>query len=101
MPARSVVALAFLAALVWFSACSSALGLGPKRRPTQPSTSSSSNRPVGVDLGVAPTDPAAEPTVAGFSIPAYGTLPARDVVLLAFTTAAPANDGDGAGNAIS
>lgn len=101
MPARTAVALVFLAFVVWFSACSSGLGNDPRRRRPQPGTSSSDNLPVGIDLGVIPTDPAAEPAVAGFTIPAYGSLPERDVVLLGFSTAAAADNGDGAGNPIS
>lgn len=100
MSPRTIVAVLFLALLVWFNACST--GLGKNLPPVQPpATQATANLPVGVDLGVTPTDPAAEPAAAGIVIPAFGSNPARDVVLLAFTTAAPANDGDGAGNPIS
>ncbi len=102
MPARSLVAIAFLALIVWFNSCSSGLGNDPRRRtPTPTPTATSSNLPVGVDLGVTPTDPAAEPAITNVVIPAYGSQAARDVVLLAFSTAAAANDADGAGNPLT
>ena len=100
MPARLVVALAFLTLVAWFSACSS--GLGNNLPTTPPSTSNGSdNLPTGFDLGLAPTDPVAEPAVAGLVIPAYGSFPKRELVLLGFSTAAAANDGDGNGSPIS
>ena len=100
MQVRTAAVVVFSALVAWFSACSSGLGNDPRRQP-QASTGSNSNRPVGVDLGVIPTDPAVEPTAAGFSIPAYGSNPARDVVLLGFSTAAAANDADGSGGLLS
>jgi len=96
MPARSLFALLFLALLVWFNACSSGLG---KNFP--PATQSRANLRVGIDLGVIPIDPATEAAVAGVVIPAIGNVPARDVVLLGFTTAAPADNADGAGTPLS
>ncbi len=99
MPARYVVA-SFLLFVIWFSACSS--GLGDNLPPTTPpATTASSNLPLGIDLGFVPTAAVGEPAVAGLVIPAIGSTPARDIVLLGFSTAAAANNGDGSGTLLS
>lgn len=95
MQARFVVASAFVTLVIWVNGCSS--GLGNNLPSTPPAaTIASDNLPVGLDLGVAPSDAPSELAIAGFTVPAYGSLPARDLVLLAFTSAAAADNASGA-----
>ena len=100
MPARQTLVLSSLFAALALGGCSSGLGNNlPTRAPT--TTGTNANLPLGIDLGVTPTSAAVEPAVAGVVVPAIGSQAARDVVLLAFASAAVANDADGAGNALS
>jgi PKD repeat protein len=97
---RPLVALAaFFTLLVGAFSCSK--GIGNNRKTTAPLSGSTINLPTGLDVGTALTDPAAEPVIAGFVLPAIGASPARDVVLVAFSTAAAANDADGSGTPLS
>ena len=95
-----------LGSIVLFSAvtlvisCSSGLGRNPERAPT-PAAVLNPNRVTGIDLGVTPTDAAAQPVAAGAVVPAIGSTAARDVMLVAFTSSSAANDADGSGNALS
>lgn len=100
MPARHTLVLSSLFAGLALGSCSSGLGNNlPTRAPT--ATGTNANLPLGIDLGVTPTSAAVEPAVAGVVVPAIGSQAARDIVLLAFASAAVANDADGAGNALS
>jgi PKD repeat protein len=95
-------ALMFAAAAIGAGSfgCSSGLGNNlPQRPPAESGTNA--NLPLGIDLGVVPQGGVGEHQVTGVVVPAIGAQPARDLVLLAFTTAAPANNADGAGNALS
>ena len=101
MNRRTILSLSALCALSWFVACSSGLGKN-KRAPAAPATAASSaNLPVGLDLGLQPTDPPAEAVVAGVVVPAIGSTSAREVILLGFSTEARADDGDGAGTPLA
>lgn len=100
MPARHTLVLTSLFASLALGSCSSGLGDRlPTRAPT--TTGTNANLPLGIDLGVTPTSAVVEPAVAGVVVPAIGSQAARDVVLLAFASAAAANDADGAGNPLS
>ncbi|HEX5050882.1 MAG TPA: PKD domain-containing protein [Planctomycetota bacterium] len=101
MNARFAIAVSLLL-LAWFSGCSSGLGKNlPGNGAPPPATAASSNLPTGLDLGFVPSDPVAEPVVAGVRVPAIGGTAARDVLLVAFSTAAPSDNGDGAGTPLS
>jgi PKD repeat protein len=76
-------------------------GIGNNRKTTAPVAGTGMNLPTGLDVGVALTDAAAEPVVAGLVLPAIGATPAREVLLVAFSTAAAADDADGAGTPLS
>jgi PKD repeat protein len=98
---RTHLAVATFCAIVWFASCSSGLGKN-RRNPGAPAApTSSANLPVGLDLGLVPSDPIAEPAIAGVVVPAIGTTAAREVVLLGFSTAARSDDGDGAGTPLA
>ena len=100
MPARTAYVLSSLFTGLALAGCSSGLGNNlPGRAPS--TTGTNSNLPLGVDLGVTPTSAATEPVVAGVVVPAIGATAARDVVLLAFTSAANAADADGAGTPLA
>lgn len=100
MPARQSLVLTSLFAGLALGSCSSGLGNNlPTRAPT--ATGTNANLPLGVDLGVTPSSAVVQPAVAGLVVPAIGSQAARDVVLLAFASAAAANDADGAGNPLS
>ena len=76
------------AAAIFIASCSSGLGNNLPPDPTpQDAPQASTNLPVGLDIGVELTDPAADAVVAGAVIPAIGTFDQRDVVLTVFTTA--------------
>lgn len=93
---RTLPGFAALAYLSWIVACSSGLGNNlPAKRTVQ--TASSSNLPVGLDVGFAPTAPLEELAVAGVVVPAIGTRPARELALLGFTTTSRSDNGDGNG----
>ncbi|MEO6597683.1 MAG: hypothetical protein ABIP94_23305, partial [Planctomycetota bacterium] len=100
MNARLTIALSLLL-LAWFAGCSSGLGKNLPPTNTPPATAASSNLPTGLDIGFVPSDPVAEPVVAGVVVPAIGAIAAREVVLLAFSTAAPSDNGNGAGTPLS
>lgn len=100
MPARHTLVLTSLFAGLALGSCSSGLGNNlPAPAPAPSGTNA--NLPLGVDLGVTPSSAVVEPAVAGVVVPAIGSQAARDVVLLAFASAAAANDADGSGNALS
>lgn len=100
MPARHTLVLTSLFAGLALGSCSS--GLGNNLPPSAPpATGTNANLPLGVDLGVTPSSAVVQPAVAGLVVPAIGSQAARDVVLLAFASAAAANDADGAGNPLS
>lgn len=100
MPARHTLVLTSLFAGLALGSCSSGLG-NNLPAPAPAPTGTNANLPLGVDLGVTPSSAVVEPTVAGVVVPAIGSQAARDVVLLAFASAAAANDADGAGNPLS
>ncbi len=99
---RSFVSSCVAAALcaIAIAACSSGLGNNLPPNETE-AGGDNANLPVGLDLGLAPTDPVTETRVAGLVVPGIGGAEPREVVLLAFTTAASAADGDGAGTPLS
>ncbi|MEZ6038639.1 MAG: PKD domain-containing protein [Planctomycetota bacterium] len=99
--ARLVVSLAAFGAIIAVNSCSSGLGKNLPPTSAPPETGSNGNLPVGIDLGVIPTDPASGAVITGLVVPAIGAGAARDVVLVAFTTAADANDADGDGTPLS
>jgi PKD repeat protein len=99
MKARSLTAVSIVAFATWIASCSS--GLGNNLPTTSTSTTANTNLPLGLDIGLTPTSPVVEPAVAGVVVPAIGATPQRDVILLAFTTAARADNGDGAGTLLS
>ena len=100
MPARHTLVLTSLFAGLALGSCSSGLG-NNLPAPAPAPTGTNANLPLGVDLGVTPSSAVVEPAVAGVVVPAIGSQAARDVVLLAFASAAAANDADGAGNPLS
>lgn len=100
MPARSTLAFTSLVATLALGGCSSGLGNNLPGT-TPPVAGTNANLPLGIDLGVVPTSPAVDPDLAGVVIPAIGSTPQRDVVLLAFASAAAAADADGAGTPLS
>ena len=93
MSARLVALVALFLAGVWFASCSSGLGNDPRRQAT--AAAANPNLPLGFDPGFLPSDALAEPAVAGVVVPAIGAQPAREVILLAFSTAATSDAGDG------
>lgn len=102
MKVRLLVSLFAFGLAVLIASCSSGLGnnLSGGSSSSNPSQAST-NLPVGLDIGLQPTDPVAQSVAAGVVVPAIGAMPERDVVLLAFATAASAADGDGQGTALS
>lgn len=100
MPARLVLVLLAIATIGFFS-CSKGIGNNRRNGQAPPVVAASSNLPVGVDPGPVLTAPAGEPAVAGVVVPGIGTGEPREVVLLAFTSAAASNDGDGGGTPLS
>lgn len=100
MKARLLVSSCALGAAIAVASCSKGLGNNPETPPGDTSPVST-NRPVGLDIGVVPTDPISGTCSTGVVVPAIGTFPERDVVLLAFTTASDASDADGSGTALS
>lgn len=92
--------IALFATITLVLSCSSGIGRNA-RRPAEPAAVLNPNRATGIDLGVTPTTTPTQPTAAGVVVPAIGATPARDVMLLAFTTSSPANDADGSGRALS
>ncbi|MBX3463964.1 MAG: PKD domain-containing protein [Planctomycetes bacterium] len=101
MPVRLVASLVVLLAGIWAVSCSSGLGNDPRRR-APAAASANPNLPVGLDLGLVPTGGLGDDlAIAGAVLPAIGATPQREVLFVAFTTPAPANDGDGAGTPLS
>jgi PKD repeat protein len=97
MPARLFASLLLVVVGCWAGSCSSGLGNDPRQQ-NQPATAATNpNLPLGFDLGFLPTAPIAEPALAGTVLPAIGATPARELLFVAFSTAAAANDADGAG----
>lgn len=99
MPVR----LALVVVLVlgsWFASCSKGIGNNLRRGGPPPSTASS-NLPLGLDLGLLPTDPPSDLAIAGVVIPGIGGGDPREVVLLAFASGAIAGDGDGNGTPLA
>lgn len=106
MRPRPVATFLLVGYVCWVAACSSGLGNDPRRRDEEATASSQRNLPTGLDVGVALSSPVTASSIAGVVVPAIpgasGTAAAaRDVVLVAFTTSAPAHDADGAGNPLS
>ncbi|MBL8729567.1 MAG: PKD domain-containing protein [Planctomycetes bacterium] len=102
MHARLTATLLLLVAGTWAASCSSGLGNDPRAKQTSgAAAATNTNLPVGFDLGFVPTDAVAEPAIAGVVVPAIGATAARDVVLLAFSTAAAADNGDAAGTPLA
>lgn len=99
MRRRLVCWLAVLGGLSWVVSCSSGLGNGRPRAGTP--GPSSSNLPVGLDLGLVPTAPLGELAAAGVVVPAIGGGDPHELVLLGFATAARADNGNGTGTALS
>jgi PKD repeat protein len=102
MKAHLTLLLCAAGAAVAVGSCSPGIGNNPLPSDQPPQTSqASTNLPVGLDIGLQPTDPISEPSTTGVVVPAIGAKPERDIVLLAFTTAANAADGDGSGTPLS
>lgn len=100
MKARLLVSLCAIGAAIAVASCSKGLGNNPAN-PAGDTSPVSTNRPVGLDIGLLPTDPITETSSAGVVVPAIGSFPERDIVLLAFTTASDATNADGSGTALS
>ena len=100
MKAQLLILFCAIAAAVATPSCSKGLGNNPTTPPGDTSPLSS-NRPAGLDVGMQPTDPITETFSAGVVVPAIGSQPERDIVLVAFTTASDASDADGLGVALS
>lgn len=102
MKARLILSLCAVGAAIAVGSCSPGIGNNPQptTSPTQ-TAQASTNLPVGLDIGLQPTDPIVEPSTTGVVVPAIGSFPERDIVLLAFATDANAADGDGSGTALS
>lgn len=100
MKARLLVSLCAVGAAITVASCSKGLGNNPENPPGDTSPLSS-NRPVGLDIGLQPTDPISGTCSTGVVVPAIGSFPERDIVLLAFTTASNAANADGQGTALS
>lgn len=99
MPVRlALVVLLVLGS--WFASCSKGIGNNLRRGGPPPSTASS-NLPLGLDLGLVPTDPPSDLAIAGVVIPGIGGGEPREVVLLAFASGAIAGDGDGNGTPLA
>ncbi|MFN3243181.1 MAG: beta strand repeat-containing protein [Planctomycetota bacterium] len=94
MKVRLLVTLSIAAIAIAIASCSSGLGNNLPNTPTSgETTQTSTNLPVGLDIGVELTDPAADSVVAGAVVPAIGAFAERDVVLVAFTTSDAGGDG--------
>jgi PKD repeat protein len=100
MKVRSLLIFLAIGAAIIIASCSSGLGNNPLS-PAGDTSPATTNRPVGLDLGLEPTSPVAESCATGVVVPAIGSFPQRDLVLLAFTTASDAANGDGNGTALS
>jgi PKD repeat protein len=100
MKARFLVSLCAIGAAIAVASCSKGLGNNPTT-PVGDTSPVSTNRPVGLDIGLLPTDPITETSSTGVVVPAIGSFPERDIVLLAFTTASDAMNADGSGTALS
>jgi PKD repeat protein len=100
MKARFLVSLCAIGAAIAVASCSKGLGNNPTN-PIGDTSPVSTNRPVGLDIGLQPTDPITETCSTGVVVPAIGSFPERDIVLLAFTTASDAINADGAGTPLS
>lgn len=100
MLARTTLVLTSLVASFALGGCSSGLGNNLPGSST-PATGTNANLPLGIDLGVQPTSAVVTPDAAGVVVPAIGSTPQRDLVLVAFVTAASAADADGSGNPLS
>jgi PKD repeat protein len=100
MKARFLVSLCAIGAAITVASCSKGLGNNPTN-PIGDTSPVSTNRPVGLDIGLQPTDPITETCSTGVVVPAIGSFPERDIVLLAFTTASDAINADGAGTPLS
>jgi PKD repeat protein len=93
-----LVSVTFLG--LWLAGCSSGLGNNlPGRAPEESGTNS--NLPLGLDLGVVPNAPLGGHQLTGLLVPQIGDTAAREVVLLAFATAAAADNADGNGTPLS
>ncbi|MGK0205806.1 MAG: PKD repeat protein, partial [Planctomycetota bacterium] len=100
MKARLLVSLCAIGAAITVASCSKGLGNNPTN-PVGDTSPLSTNRPVGLDIGLQPTDPISGTCSTGVVVPAIGSFPERDIVLLAFTTASDAANADGSGAALS
>ncbi|MFT4516221.1 MAG: hypothetical protein ACI91B_004943, partial [Planctomycetota bacterium] len=100
MKARLLVSLCAIGAAITVASCSKGLGNNPTN-PVGDTSPLSTNRPVGLDIGLQPTDPISGTCSTGVVVPAIGSFPERDIVLLAFTTASDAANADGSGTALS
>ena len=104
MKARVLLALCSAAAILAIVGCSSGLGNNLPGGGSGAATTASSNLPTGLDIGLVPTDPITGSVVAGVVIPGITGVNdgnPRELVLLAFATAADAVNGDGSGTALS
>jgi PKD repeat protein len=101
MSARLALLFALAIAATTIGSCSSGLGNNLPDDSAPVDNGDNPNLPVGLDVGVMPTSPIGEPAVAGVVVPAIGAAPQREIVLLAFSTAANAADADGVGGALS
>jgi PKD repeat protein len=94
MHVRFLATSILLLAGIWAASCSSGLGRDPRPKKTSgAAVDENPNLPLGFDLGFVPSDPVAEPAIAGVVVPAIGSTAAREVVFLAFSTAAPSDTG--------
>ena len=100
MKARFLVSLCAIGAAIAVASCSKGLGNNPAS-PIGDTSPVSTNRPVGLDIGLQPTNPISEASSTGVVVPAIGSFPERDIVLVAFTTASDAANADGSGTPLS
>jgi len=101
MKVRVLTGFCLFAAIVTIVSCSSGLGNNLPGDNDTAVVQASTNLPVGIDIGFTPSQPIEEGVVAGVLVPAVGSFGPREVVLLAFTTAAAATENDGMGTSLS
>ncbi len=99
-PRAALLGLLAATAFLTVTACSPGIGNNLPGSSSSASTASA-NLPVGFDIGLTPTGALGELAVAGVEVPAIGATAAREVMILAFTTTAAADDGDGSGTQLA